>query len=203
MAAAEKTERRLTLEAAVQQFGTALTARDGARIRLIKRTAVRCPCIFSYCWQQCAMAHLLLFEGETTWESASSAPQSLLCRPSRQASQPWSRGRLTRLHVLRSRLAQLCPLTVEDLMKHTVPGLSRNAMNRWGASLVEALRQGDAHARSAADGSGLSSVSSVNQQVRQTMLDYSSSPVWPGSNLISNVSWYHDGGFDMALLPHI
>ena len=44
-------------------------------------------------------------------------------------------------------------------MKHTVPGLSRNAINRWGAALVEALRQGDAHARSAADGSGLSSVS--------------------------------------------
>ena len=42
MAAAEKTERRLTLEAAVQLFGTALTAREGARMRLIKRTAVRC-----------------------------------------------------------------------------------------------------------------------------------------------------------------
>ncbi len=42
VAAAEKTERRLTLEAAVQQFGAALTAREGARMRLIKRTAVRC-----------------------------------------------------------------------------------------------------------------------------------------------------------------
>ncbi len=42
MAAPEKTERRLTLETAVQQFGTALTAREGARMRLIKRTAVRC-----------------------------------------------------------------------------------------------------------------------------------------------------------------
>lgn len=66
---------------------------------------------------------------------------------------------LTRLHVFRSRLAQLCPLTVEDLMKHTVPGLSRNAMNRWGAPLVEALRQGDAYARSATGGSSPPSVS--------------------------------------------
>ena len=41
MAAAENTERRLTLEAAVQQFGTALTTREGARMRLIKRAAVR------------------------------------------------------------------------------------------------------------------------------------------------------------------
>ena len=57
-----------------------------------------------------------------------------------------------------SRLAHLCPLSMEDLMKHTVPGLSRNAMNRWGAALVEALRQGDAFAHGTAAGSGPTSV---------------------------------------------
>ena len=50
-------------------------------------------------------------------------------------------------------------------MKHTVPGLSRNAMSRWGAALVEALRQGDAFARSTADGSGPPSVSFCTPRV--------------------------------------
>ena len=41
MAVAENPERLQTLEAAVEQFSQALTVRDGARMRVIKRNAVR------------------------------------------------------------------------------------------------------------------------------------------------------------------